>query len=470
MINEDACGDEPVRWRELITKDHASALVLACLGIWLHAADGLLVATMMPAIVADIGGINALPWNVALYEVGSIVSGAASGLLTARYGIRTPMTAAAVLFAVGCLVSAVAPSMNVVLAGRMLQRFGGGGMMAMSFVSIATLFPSRLTGRVIAVISALWGVASFVGPVLGALFVEYLSWRAGFLAFAGQGVFLAVWLAASSNIRRDATDKPDENPFPVRRLLWLTASIVSIAWAGIEVSFLRTPVFVVLSLLFLARFLQLDSSSDEDRLLPRNPVDIRRPTNAALPVLFCFSAATIAIGLYGPVLIVAIHDVSILTAGYVLLCESLAWSVLAVAVSGLSERHDRRMATVGMSLVATSIVCLAWSVPYGPIWFIFVSAILMGSGYGMAWTFILRLATQTAEVEDISRVSGAMPTVQRLGFAFGAAYLGIVANSSGISSIDIPGRAEGIGSAVFAAPLLPVIFGLAVLYFLARSR
>ncbi len=464
----ETSGKELVRWRELIKTDHASALVLVCLGIWLHAADGLLVATMMPAIVADIGGIGALPWNIALYEVGSIVSGAASGLLTTRYGVKTPMAVAAFLFSVGCLVSAVAPSMNIVLAGRLLQGFGGGGMMAMSFVSIATLFPSRLTGRVIAVISALWGVASFVGPVLGALFVEYLSWRAGFFAFAGQGIFLAIWISSSRHIRSTAAGIHDNSPFPIRRLLWLTASIVSIAWAGIEVSLLKTTAFVALALLLLVRFLQLDMASGNNRLLPRNPVDVRRATNAALAVVFCFSAATIAIGLYGPVLMMAVHGVSVLTAGSVLLCESVAWSVMAVIVSGISERHDRTMAAIGMCIVATSIACLAWSIPHGPIWFIFISAVLMGCGYGMAWTFILRVATQTANEDDVSRVSGAMPTVQRLGFAFGAAYLGIVANSSGIAAMDAGGRPEPIASAVFAAPLLPVVVGLAALYMFTR--
>ena len=68
-----------------------SAMALVCLGVWLHAADSLVVATKLPSIVADIGGQAYVSWTVSIYEIGSIVSGAASALLTMRYGLRWPM-------------------------------------------------------------------------------------------------------------------------------------------------------------------------------------------------------------------------------------------------------------------------------------------------------------------------------------------------------------------------------------------
>ena len=73
--------DEAVRWREILNRKYGVSLALVCLGIWLHAADSLLVATMVPAIVADIGGAELISWTVALYGIGSIVAGASSGLL-----------------------------------------------------------------------------------------------------------------------------------------------------------------------------------------------------------------------------------------------------------------------------------------------------------------------------------------------------------------------------------------------------
>ena len=85
----------------------AAATVL-CVGVWLHAADALMAATIMPTAVRDIGGLEYIYWTVALYELGSIVVGAATGLLAIRLGIRLGMVLAALLYGVGCVASALA--------------------------------------------------------------------------------------------------------------------------------------------------------------------------------------------------------------------------------------------------------------------------------------------------------------------------------------------------------------------------
>ena len=95
----DAAHDSPatdhVSWFEFLGAGYAAPLILVSLGVWLHAADSLVVATMLPAIVAEIGGAAFVSWTVSIYEIGSIVAGAASALLTLRLGLRGPMAAAA---------------------------------------------------------------------------------------------------------------------------------------------------------------------------------------------------------------------------------------------------------------------------------------------------------------------------------------------------------------------------------------
>ena len=84
-----------VSWREFLGSPYAASLALVCLAVWLHAADSMIVATMLPSIVAEIGGTALVGWSVSLYEIGSIVAGAASALLTMRFGLRAPMSMAA---------------------------------------------------------------------------------------------------------------------------------------------------------------------------------------------------------------------------------------------------------------------------------------------------------------------------------------------------------------------------------------
>ncbi len=118
-------------WREIAATGQLAGFSLLCLGVWLHAADSLLVATVMPAAVAEIGGILFVNWALALYTMGSILASALTGSVTARIGLRSSLALAAVLYAAGCAVSAVAPSMAILLVGRLLQGLGGGAMVAL---------------------------------------------------------------------------------------------------------------------------------------------------------------------------------------------------------------------------------------------------------------------------------------------------------------------------------------------------
>ncbi|MCG8360404.1 MAG: MFS transporter [Kiloniellales bacterium] len=445
--------DGPVRWREILTRRYGAALALVCLGVWLHAADSLLVATMLPAMVAEIGGHALVAWTIALYEIGSIAAGAASGLLALRHGVRLPMAAAAIIFALGCAISAVAPAMWVVLAGRVLQGLGGGGLMALSFVAVSLLFPQRLMPRAMAAISTLWGVSAFLGPLVGGLFVEFATWRNGFWFFALQAVALTAWIALGARLETRRTQAESVGAFPIRRLVLLSAGVVLIAYGGIEVVPLQTAAFVLAGIACLIVFLRLDAHRPESRLLPSNPFSLRTTTGSALAMILCFSIATIAITAYGPLLVTILHGTSALVAGYLVACSSIGWTIFAVLVSGAPERHDPRYIAAGMVMVTASIVGFAYAVPNGPIWLIAVFAVMEGGGFGLCWTFILRRATGLAPATETERISSAIPTVQRLGFALGAAYIGIVANAAGFAESAERSTLLTVASAVFIASL-----------------
>ncbi|MCB1460407.1 MAG: MFS transporter, partial [Nitratireductor sp.] len=119
-------------WSELFSSGLTGRILLLSFGVWLHAADELMVSTITPAMIASIGGEKYVAWLIALYEVGSIVSGAASAIIVLRFGVRFSMAGAALVYFAGCLVSGLAPDMTSMLAGRLIQGLGGGAMIALS--------------------------------------------------------------------------------------------------------------------------------------------------------------------------------------------------------------------------------------------------------------------------------------------------------------------------------------------------
>ncbi len=468
-------ADSFVPWRELLASAYAPALGLVCLAVWLHAADSLIVATMLPAIVTDIGGARLVSWSVSLYQIASVVAGAASALLTMRYGLRPPMSFAAALFAFGCLVSALAPNMPALLLGRTLQGLGGGGLVAMSFVAVGLIFPRRYTARAMAAVSTFWGISAFLGPLIGGFFVEFATWRWGFGFFALQALALSTWIA----LRRDETPVPEQTAggFPLRRLALLCLAVVLVSYGGVEITALRTSALVAAGIVCLSLFIWLDSRAQHDRLLPPRPLDFRRPTGSALTMILCLTAGTVAMSVFGPLLMTSIHQTSAMTAGYVVACGSIGWTIMAVVVSGSPERLDRLMIGLGTVLIVFSVSGLVYAVPHGPVWLIALLTGLDGGGFGMAWAFLLRRTTALADPEEIQRVAGAIPTVQRLGNALGAAYVGIVANMAGFTRIegaaqsaDHSEAALGIARFIFLAGLPLAILGLLAMLRLLRPK
>ena len=455
----EAVENEGIGWGELLRGRHAAAVLLCCLGVWLHAADALVVTTMLPAIVADIGGHRIVAWNFAIYDTGSIVAGAASGLVALRFGLRGPMIAAATLVGLGCVISAAAPSMPVLLAGRVAQGLGGGGLTSLSFVAVTLLFPRRMMPRAMAAMSVAWGASAFAGPLVGGVFVTWGSWRAGFLAFALQAVLLAVWFRFGLSAAAAPAGDAATARLPVRRLGLLSLAVLGVANAGNAGSAGWTILSLVGGIAALLLFVRLDGQSGADRLWPRGALYLRRPTGAALVMVLAMNIAMMGLATYGPLLMDRIHGTEPLVAGYIVAGISIAWTLAAVAVSGQPEGRDRFFIVLGMSLAVASVAGLAYAVPAGPLWLIALFASFEGLGYGMAWSFILRRGGRLAEEGDGERLSAALPTIGRLGYALGASTMGIFANRAGFDASSSAAEAGLVARAIFLGSLPIALLG-----------
>src|SRR5205085_3509805 len=150
------------------------ALMLVVL---LASLDQTIVATALPTIVGDLGGLQHLSWVVTAYLLASTVTGPLYGKFGDLYGRKPTLQVAIVIFLVGSALCGIAQNMPELIAFRAIQGLGGGGLFVVTIAVIGDIIPPRERGRYQGFFGAVFGVSTVIGPLLGGFFVDNLSWR-----------------------------------------------------------------------------------------------------------------------------------------------------------------------------------------------------------------------------------------------------------------------------------------------------
>src|SRR6201997_5367897 len=152
-------------WRELLGGGCLGTSVVLAGGVALYATNEFLTISRLPNTVAEIGGSRLYAWVTTLYLVGSVVAATMVNPMLLRVGARSSYLMGLAVFGVASLVCGAAPNMELLIAGRALQGVAGGLLAGLGYAVINSALPRRLWTRVSALVSAMWGVATVVGPV-----------------------------------------------------------------------------------------------------------------------------------------------------------------------------------------------------------------------------------------------------------------------------------------------------------------
>ncbi|MFT5219285.1 MAG: MFS family permease [Planctomycetota bacterium] len=420
-------------WSELLTLQYLPKLATLAIALWLHAANSMLTATTMPSAIEEIGGLHLISWTFALYLAGSIAAASSISMVVARLGVRKSMIRSAIVFTIGCVIVATAPSMPVLLIGRVLQGLGGGALIALVYISQARFFPNRFLPRTIGFLSMVWMLSAFTGPSIGGAFATIGEWRLAYWIFAVQGLLLipAVHLLLKGG---DSSGPIVEQSIPVVRILLLTMAILLFSLSAASYDPLWSPMLVLLGCATLFLFVLRDKQATESPILPKQATDLHHSIGNGILATFLLCLCIMSFLVYGPFILINLYGLSPFQAGLVVMVETIAWGSAAIMFSGLDSKFEPRLIRCGSVMVVTGIIAIAFTLPAGNITALVVAVVVCNAGFGMMWGFIIKRIVGAASALDKDRSASMMPITQQTGFALGAALSGLIANGLGLSA------------------------------------
>jgi EmrB/QacA subfamily drug resistance transporter len=330
------------------------------LGVLLAALDATIVGTAMPTVVAALGSAHLYPWLFSIYMLASTAVMPVFGGISDRLGRRGPFVAAIVIFCAGSLVAGVAPSMPVMVVGRAVQGVGAGGLLALSLIIFGDLFAGPRRGRMQGWITAVWGVASIVGPLLGGVIVDAWSWRWVFLlnlplGAVVVGLVLGGLRETGVHIGGRALDLAGTATF----LAGVTGLMLAVLEPGAPGgSGAGRVTALVVAALGLMGFVWVERRSS-DPLLPFT-LFREAPFAAGSAAAFFSGAAMFGALVHVPLLVQWGRGADATTAGLALMTMSVGWSVGGLVAGQLLGRVGfRAMALAGAAFMALGYVALA---------------------------------------------------------------------------------------------------------------
>ncbi|MGY4395557.1 MFS family permease [Sphingomonas sp. UYAg733] len=456
------------RWAELFSGRRAIYTLILAGSVALHAVNIYVATTVMPDIVADIGGFDYYAWGTTLFVLASIIAAALSTQLLHGVGARNGYALAAVTFVAGTLGVALAPTMPVLLAGRFIQGLGGGLLYALAYGVIRLVFPERMWSRAIGFISATWGVSTLTGPAIGGIFAELSAWRWAFFSL----IPLAVLFGGLAFTSLPHAGKRDDGSVavPVWQLALLTASVLTLSAGSLaKTSFGAVSSVIGAALLFV--LLIVVEARARARLVPRGGISFSTPLGALYA-----TAGLLVLGMqpeiYVPYFLQVLHGQSPLLAGYLAALMAIGWTLGSILSSGWSTHRARSAIIAGPTLCLAGLALLAAFLPHrgGGDWLVLgpvcVGLVIVGLGIGFAWPHLVTSVFKAAPEGEQELAAGAVTTVQLLASALGAAAAGVVANMAGIAS---PG-ADGTLAAFWLPTTFAAAPALVLAMLLARRR
>jgi EmrB/QacA subfamily drug resistance transporter len=438
------------------------------LGVGLVAIDATILATAVPAIVTDLGGFTQFPWLFSVYLLAQAVSVPIYGKLADMVGRKPIMLIGIGLFVVGSVLCGFAWSMPALIAFRVLQGLGAGAVQPMAMTIVGDLYSLAERAKVQGYIASVWGVSSVVGPTLGGVFVDYLSWRWIFFVNIPVGI-AAAWVLArrfeEQVVRgRHRIDYAGATLLTIggtALLLGLLEGGVVWAWS----SFLS--VFILTSAVAMLIAFGIVERRAAEPIVPLWIFRVR-VLNAANGSVLLVGVILIGLTTYVPLYAQGVLGTSALTAGFALAAMTIGWPISASYAGRLYLSIGfRATMLVGAAFSTLGSVLLLTVDPASPVLQLAAACFVVGVGLGFVASPAVVAAQSSVGWDRRGVVTGVSMFSRSVGSAVGVAAFGAVANAAVAARIGATHpNLEELSAAILDPAIRRVFLGAAVAGFL----